>query len=118
MPNTRRRVVYSTDDAVTKRCPRCGSFPCRCPQPVSAPPSEQQAHVRRETKGRGGKTVTVVGCLELTPSDLRDLGKALRKTCGTGGTVKDGVIELQGDHRETVVMALQALGYRAKITGG
>lgn len=84
----------------------------------SLPPEQQEAHVRRETKGRGGKTVTVVRNLRLSPDDLKALGKHLRQVCGSGGTVKDGEIEIQGDHRERVKAALEELGYRVKLTGG
>ena len=62
--------------------------------------------------------MTVVRNLRLTPSDLRALGKRLKKACGSGGTVKDGTIEIQGDHRDKVAEALQALGYKTKSTGG
>ena len=82
------------------------------------PPGQQEAHIRRETQGRGGKTVTVVYNLHLAPATLKALGKHLRRLCGTGGTVKDGAIEIQGDHRDKVAEALQLLGYRTKFTGG
>ncbi|MCA9922230.1 MAG: hypothetical protein KC419_06800 [Anaerolineales bacterium] len=114
----KRNVVYSTDSAFEKRCLRCGSYPCRCPQPKSMPPEQQTAGIRREKKGRGGKTVTVVMDLQLTPDDLKALGKKLKQQCGTGGAVKDGNIEIQGDHREKVADALQKLGYKTKFTGG
>ncbi len=84
----------------------------------SLPPEQQEAHIRRETKGRGGKTVTVVRNLRLSPDDLKALGRHLRQACGSGGTVKDGEIEIQGDHRERVKAALEELGYRVKLTGG
>ena len=84
----------------------------------SLPPSQQEAHIRRETHGRGGKTVTVVYNLHLAPATLKALGKYLRHLCGTGGTVKEGTIEIQGDHREKVAEALQVAGYRVKFTGG
>ncbi len=84
----------------------------------SLPSAQQEAHIRREKKGRGGKTVTVVYNLRLAPDDLKALGKQLRQACGTGGTVKDGAIEIQGDHRDKVTEALQQAGYRVKFTGG
>ena len=83
-----------------------------------SPATGQEAHIRREKKGRGGKTVTVVYGLRLPPDRLKALGKHLRQACGTGGTVKDGAIEIQGDHRERVAEALQQAGYRTKCTGG
>jgi translation initiation factor 1 len=79
---------------------------------------KQEAQIRREKKGRGGKTVTVVRNLQLTSSDLKALGKQLRQACGSGGTVKDGAIEIQGDHRERVAAVLGELGYKVKFTGG
>ena len=85
---------------------------------TAASKTQQEAHIRRETQGRGGKTVTVVYNLHLAPAALKALGKHLRRLCGTGGTVKDGAIEIQGDHRDRVAEALQLLGYRTKFTGG
>jgi translation initiation factor 1 len=84
----------------------------------SLPPEQQTAHVRRERKGRGGKTVTVVLNLQLRPEDLQALGRHLRQELGTGGTVKDGAIELQGDHRDQVAEVLPSLGYGVKLAGG
>ena len=114
----KRSPVYSTNPERAKRCPRCGSEPCRCPPTRSLPPEQQEARIRREKKGRGGKTVTAVYNLRLTPADLKSLGRHLRRTCGTGGTVKNGVVEIQGDHRERVATELQKLGYKTKFTGG
>jgi translation initiation factor 1 len=108
----------SRDSAVAKRCPRCGSYPCRCPRPRSLPPDQQTAAIARDRKGRGGKTVTVVRNLQLTPEDMRALASQLRRACGAGGTVKDGAIEIQGDQREKVAAELQQLGYRTRLVGG
>jgi len=74
--------------------------------------------IQRETKGRGGKTVTVISGLQLAPADLTALGKQLKAACGTGGTVKEGNIEIQGDHRERVVAELKKRGYKVKLAGG
>lgn len=74
--------------------------------------------VSRESKGRGGKTVTVVKGLPLDAMALALLGKQLRAACGSGGTAKDGVIEVQGDHCELVMAALLKQGYAAKRAGG
>lgn len=117
MPRDRDRVVYSTGGA-SRRCPQCGSDPCRCPRVRSLPPQQQTARIRRERKGRAGKTVTIVNDLQLAPKDLAALGKHLKAACGTGGTIKDGNIEIQGDHRERVVAELRKLGYKAKLAGG
>ncbi len=118
MSQQKRNIVYSTDSAFAKRCERCGSYPCRCPKPKSLPPSEQTAHIRREKKGRGGKTVTVVMNLQLTPEDRKALATSLKKSCGVGGAIKEETIEIQGDHREKVADALQRLGYKVKYVGG
>ena len=102
----------------TQRCPRCGGAPCRCPPRRSPPPEQQTAVIRREKKGRGGKTVTVVDNLQLRTEELEALGRKLRQGCGTGGTVKEGTIEIQGDQREKVAELLRALGYTCKLAGG
>jgi translation initiation factor 1 len=74
--------------------------------------------VSHQTKGRGGKSVTLIKGLALDPAALALLGKQLRTACGTGGTVKDGVIEVQGDHCEQVMSELRKHGHHAKRTGG
>jgi translation initiation factor 1 len=73
----------------------------------------------RDKKGRKGKVVTVVSGFVLTGTDLKILAKTLKTLCGSGGTVKDGqVIEVQGDHRETIAEKLKELGYKVKLAGG
>lgn len=118
MPRNRRPTVYSTDKRSSNICPYCKSDPCRCRKPKSLPPEQQTAAIYRERKGRGGKTVTVVRDLQLTPQDRKSLAKLLKKTCGTGGTVKDDSIEIQGDHRDKVAAKLRSLGYKTKFVGG
>jgi translation initiation factor 1 len=118
MPTDDRPTVYSTDPKFTKPCKRCGRYPCRCPKPRSLPPEKQTAAIRRETKGRGGKTVTMIMDLQLNTKEMKALAKQLKKACGTGGTVKDGTIEIQGDHREKVATRLRSLGYKTKFVGG
>ncbi len=115
----RRKPVYSTNPNVATRCRKCGSNPCRCsPKVRSLPPEQQVAHIRREKKGRRGKTVTVIQNLQLSAEDMKSLSKRLKQACGSGGTVKDGNIEIQGDHRDKVAAELGALGYKTKFTGG
>ncbi len=111
-------LVYST--AVGRTCPGCRRpiADCVCGRPKSAPPVAGPVRVSRETKGRGGKCVTLVKGLALAPDALTDLGKRLKAACGSGGTVKDGVIEVQGDHCDRVLAALQAEGIAAKKAGG
>ena len=104
--------------AAELRCPRCGSYPCRCPKPQSILPQQQHPRIFREKKGRGGKTVTVIRDLRLSDANLKKLSKSLKKKCGAGGAVKDRTIEIQGDHREKVVAELVKLGYKAKLAGG
>lgn len=77
-----------------------------------------KVRVRRESKGRGGKVVTLVSGLPLTADALRDAAKKLKQACGVGGAVKDGVIEIQGDQRDKVLQWLLAQGYDAKQAGG
>lgn len=96
----------------------CGSDPCRCEITASTAPASQSPRVQRESKGRAGKTVTVIYDLQLADSDLKELARTLKQHCGTGGTAKDGVIEIQGNHRDKLVAKLIELGYRAKAAGG
>ncbi len=97
-------------------CPVCRSpvASCRCSQAKALPKTDGVVRVSRETKGRGGKSVTLVKGLALDALALAQLGKQLRTACGSGGTVKDGVIEVQGEHRELVLQVLQKQGYAAK----
>jgi translation initiation factor 1 len=81
-------------------------------------PADGVARVRRETAGRHGKTVTAVHGLRLGEEALRELASELKRLCGTGGSAKDGVIEIQGEHVEKVIEALAARGYQAKRAGG
>lgn len=110
-------LVYSTDSG--RMCPQCrqplGQCICRAP---ALPTGDGIVRVSRETKGRGGKAVTVVKGVLLDASALAELGKQLKAACGTGGTVKDGVIEVQGDHCERVMQLLKAQGHTAKRAGG
>ncbi|MDH4062682.1 MAG: translation initiation factor Sui1 [Aquincola sp.] len=110
-------LVYSTDGGRT--CPRCRKAlaHCTCARPSAVPAGDGNVRVSRESKGRGGKTVTLVRGLPLDPLALAALGKQLRSACGTGGTVKDGVLELQGDHAERVTEWLRAAGFAVKRAG-
>jgi translation initiation factor 1 len=74
--------------------------------------------VRRELKGRAGKTVTTVSGVGMPPAELKELAGELKRACGTGGACKSGVIEIQGDHRETLVEQLEQRGYTVKLAGG
>lgn len=74
--------------------------------------------IKREIKGRGGKTVTTVTGIPLNAAELKLFAKKLKQACGTGGAVKSGVVEIQGDHRETLLQLIKAEGYSAKLAGG
>jgi translation initiation factor 1 len=84
----------------------------------AVPTGDGVVRVSHQTKGRGGKSVTLIKGLALDPVALALLGKQLRTACGSGGTVKDGVIEVQGDHCELVIEALRKHGHQAKRAGG
>jgi translation initiation factor 1 len=84
----------------------------------SLPPQQQMVYLHRESKGRGGKAVTLIKGLALSEGDLSALTKKLKQICGSGGTTKDGVIEIQGEHREKIADTLRKLGYKVKVAGG
>jgi translation initiation factor 1 len=116
--STSSGLVYSTDTG--RMCPGCRQpvAACTCKQAQAIPSAGGPVRVSRESKGRGGKTVTVIKGLPLEALALAQLGKQIKAACGSGGTVKDGVIEVQGDHCELVVQMLQKLGHAAKRAGG
>ena len=109
-------LVYSTDSG--RMCPGCRQpvAVCSCGAPVM-PKDDGGVRVSRQTKGRGGKTVTMVRGVPLADEALAQLGKQLRTACGAGGTVRDGVIEVQGDHADRVIELLQAQGHSVKRSG-
>ncbi|MBN9122902.1 MAG: stress response translation initiation inhibitor YciH [Planctomycetes bacterium] len=90
------------------------------PKPPPPPPPKKVHTVKlgRETAGRKGKGVTVVWELPLTDDELKELATLLKNRCGTGGTAKDGRIEIQGDHRDKIAAELEKLGYKVKRAGG
>ncbi len=122
MSNT--RLVYSTGQG--RRCPECARplAECRCkrsrpaPAAAAAPQGGGVVRVGRETKGRKGKGVTVITGVPLAGDALDELATRLKKRCGSGGTVDADVIEIQGDHRDTLVAELGKLGYTVKRSGG
>ena len=114
-------LVYSTESGRT--CPNCRQAvaDCRCRALAAASKlasGDGVVRVSRETKGRAGKGVTVVRGLALDAIALAALGKQLKASCGSGGTVKDGTIEVQGDHCERVMEVLKAQGFTVKRSGG
>lgn len=113
-----RGIVYSTEHG--RMCPSCGKplAGCVCRQKCEIPTGDGIVRVGRETKGRKGKGVTVITGVPLDDTGLKELGKKLKTKCGSGGTVKDGVIEIQGDHRDVLLDDLKNRGWVVKRTGG
>ena len=111
-------LVYSTE--LGRTCPDCRQAiaQCVCGQKVVNASADGIVRVSRETKGRKGKGVTLVKGLGLEAEPLTQLGKQLKAACGCGGTVKDGIIEVQGDHCDTVIAYLQKQGWMVKHAGG
>ncbi len=110
-------LVYSTDSG--RHCPDCSQpvDACICKQTL-IPEGDGIARVRRESKGRGGKTVTTISGVPLALDALQELSSALKKRCGCGGSLKDGVIEIQGEHVELLIAELIKRGFKAKKSGG
>lgn len=117
-PNENSRRVYST--AGGRTCPECGLPLDTCPgHPKSSQPAgDGVVRLRREVKGRGGKTVTAISGVKLNATDLTALATELKRQCGTGGSAKDGVIIIQGDHREKLLALLRQKGFQVKLAGG
>jgi translation initiation factor 1 len=116
--NTSGGLVYSTESG--RMCPAC-RMPvavCACGKKTSPPASDGVVRVSRETKGRGGKAVTLISGLALDTDALSQLCKQLKTSCGTGGTVKAGAIELQGDRCDAAMDVIRKLGMIVKRTGG
>jgi len=115
------RLVYSTEKG--DLCPNCAEAKnaCRC-----ADLADQQrlstldgiVRIRRETAGRKGKGVSTITGVALPQEELKELLKRLKKSCGTGGSLSNGVIEIQGDHREKIKALLEKEGYKVKLAGG
>jgi translation initiation factor 1 len=112
------RLVW--DSAQGRMCPRCRKpqSKCRCAEQIAAARPEGDGIVRVRREVRNDKTVTVVLGVLLPAAQLEALGKKLKAACGTGGTVKDGAIEIQGDHRDRLVELLTAAGHTVKLAGG
>ena len=119
------RVVYSSEQG--RVCPHCGlpTKRCQCranPRGAAAGVANAEGdgivRVSRSSKGRGGKTVTLVTGVQLPEPELKTLAKDLKRKCGTGGALKSGVIEIQGDNRDVLVSELEARGFTVKRSGG
>ena len=85
---------------------------------TSLPPGQQTAYLHRDSKGRGGKSITLIKNLVLSEADMNALAKKIKQACGVGGTVRDSVIEIQGENREKIAAVLTKLGYKVKLAGG
>jgi len=116
--NSNSGLVYSTEQG--RLCPGCGKpgVQCRCKKEKTPVNSDGIVRLSLDKKGRKGKGVTIITGLALADGDLKRLAKKLKQQCGSGGTVKDGVIEIQGDHRPALLAELQKTGYRVKLAGG
>lgn len=112
MPQEKNRTVWSSSDGDLRNKPQ------KSAPEKSLPPNRQIVYLHRESKGRGGRGVSLVKNLALNEKDLKTLAKKLKQACGSGGTVKNGVIEIQGEHRERIAEILQKMGYKTKIAGG
>lgn len=117
MTRSNSRPVYSCEDG--RLCPGCGKplVACQCKK-TATPPGDGRVRVRCERKGHGGKTVTVISGLPLDETALTTLAGELKRRCGCGGTVKEGAIEIQGDHATLLLAELLKRGYAAKRAGG
>lgn len=120
----KRNLVYSTEGG--RHCPQCARpvAQCSCKRggkreaSDTGAPADGIVRIQRESKGRGGKAVTVVRGLPLDDQALRALAKTLKQRCGVGGAVKDGCVELQGDQRSALQQFLTEQGYTVKLAGG
>jgi translation initiation factor 1 len=110
-------TVYSTEWG--RICPKCGKPEEKCVcKKKEHPQGDGNVRVQRESKGRKGKTVTLVRGIPLDDEALHSLLGELKRLCGTGGTLKEGIIEIQGDHRDKVFEELKKRGFKAKLAGG
>jgi translation initiation factor 1 len=112
MSNDQNKTVWSSEEGDVRRQSQPSS------KKVSSPPQQQTIYLHRESSGRGGKAVSLVKNLLLSDEEMKNLAKKLKQECGSGGTIKDGIIEIQGEHRQKIADVLQKLGYKVKIAGG
>jgi translation initiation factor 1 len=113
------KTVYTTESG--RICPKCGQpvSQCRCKKaPTPAPAGDGVIRVGLEKKGRGGKTVSIISGLPGNEATLQALLTECKRRCGSGGTIKNGVIEIQGDHRDLLIEILTGKGFKPKRVGG
>ncbi|MBF0557640.1 MAG: translation initiation factor [Nitrospirae bacterium] len=113
MPDEKSKLVYSTDKTVSRK-----EKPDETPLQTSAPAAQQKVTVRLDRKSRGGKTVTVIEGLQMPGNKLEELLRRLKAKLGTGGTIRDTSLEIQGDHRDAVLSTLKNIGFAPKRSGG
>ncbi len=114
-----QNLVYSTESG--RICPKCGNpvKKCNCAtKKTPSPSTDGIVRISRQTKGRKGSGVCLITGIPLGNPELKTLTKQLKKKCGSGGTLNNGVIEIQGDHRGVLLDTLTNLGYKVKIAGG
>lgn len=118
LKNNSGGLVYSSEHG--RMCSGCGRpiKECTCAAKQTAPPSDGVVRVSRQTKGRKGKGVTLITGVPLDDAGIKTLATRLKQRCGSGGTVKDGVIEIQGDHCALLVEELKKQGWTVKRAGG
>ncbi len=110
------RLVYS--DELGPTCPRCSKSLKNCYCQTTKKVGDSHVRVERQTKGRKGKGVSLISGVPLPEKELKELAKELKQKCGCGGTVKNGVIEIQTDQRDLLIEELQKKGHQAKKAGG
>jgi len=118
MNNDESRLVYSSEQG--RMCPKCNQpqAHCRCKNHQQALVSNGVVRISYEKKGRKGKGVTLISGIPLTEKELKNFAKQLKKRCGSGGSIKEGVLEIQGDQRDTVIPILQSQSWNVKCCGG
>ncbi len=118
MSKNKSQIVYSTEGG--KTCPSCGNpvDRCTCDNDKSQIPSDGVVRIRREVKGRKGKPVTIISGIPVTLDELKEISSELKRKCGSGGSVKENEIIIQGDHRNTIMNFLTTKEYTVKKAGG
>lgn len=116
MTKDNNRTVWSSEQGLPLSGVRKQESKLR--KTISLPPHQQTIYLHRDSKGRGGGSVTLLKNLILSQEDMKKLAKRLKQICGSGGTVKEDIIEIQGEHREKIAEELKKMGYKVKIAGG
>ena len=116
MPKDSNRTVWSSDQGLPLSGVRKKESTSQ--KTISLPPHQQTIYLHRDSKGRGGSSVTLLKNLVLAQEDMKKLAKRLKQVCGSGGTIKENIIEIQGEHREKIAEELKKMGYKVKIAGG